>query len=231
MVAAHPKQQLLQQHEKQELTLSVLPPFRLQHGGREEPGPAQAAQEALQGGLLSRAGLRAGAPLQPPAVPVRSGARRPGGLPQAHRDSSQDLVPEPPLQDEAPPDGRRSDGVHPGGQEGGGEGAGAGRPETVQPRGDRAAAAALLAAVLLLPVRLLPPRMDTVCVCGEPVTVFIPFLLSYFLFCSQEVELCFVSDNRGNIWSLIRRYQTSSTSPPKRLELPRQGPAPRPKHL
>lgn len=172
--------------QQQELTCMLCvsvspPPRRLQHPGRQEPGPAQAAQEALQGRLLSRAGLRAGAPLQPPAVPVRPGAGRPGGLPQAHRDPSQDLVPEPPLQDEAPPDGRRFDGVHPGGQEGGGEGFGAGRPETVRAGRDPAAPAALPAAVLLLPIRLLPPCMDTVCVCGEPVTVFIRFFSFLFL--------------------------------------------------
>lgn len=145
------------------------PSRRLQHPGREEPGPAQAAEEALEGRLLSRAGLRAGAPLQPPAVPVRAGARRPGGLPEAHRDSGQDLVPEPALQDETPPDGRGPDGVDSRGQEGGGESFGAGRPETVQPGRDPAAPAALPAAVLLLPVRVLPPCMDTVCVRGEPV--------------------------------------------------------------
>lgn len=182
-----------------------LPPFRLQHSGREEPGTAQATQETLQGGLLPRAGLRARAPLQPPAVPVRTGAGRPGGLPQAHRDSSQDLVSEPPLQDEAPPDGRRPDGVHPGGQEGGGEGSGAGRPETVRPRGDREAPAAPTAAVLLLSVRLLPPCMDTVCVRWEPVTVFIrPFFCGVcFLFARRKSSF----GRCGNVWSL-QSYQT-----------------------
>lgn len=92
----------------------VSPSPRLQHPGREESGPAQAAQKALQGRLLSCSGLRAGAPLQPPAVPVRPGAGGPGGVPEAHRDSGQDLVPEPPVQDETPPDGRRLDGVDPG---------------------------------------------------------------------------------------------------------------------
>lgn len=145
------------------------PSPRLQHLGREKSGPAQAEEKAFQGRLFPRAGLRAGASLQPPAVPVRAGAGGPRGLPEAHRDSGQDLVPEPPLQDETPPDGRRPDGVDPGSQEGGGEGFGEGRPETVQPGGDPATAAALTAAVLLLPLCLLPPCVDTLCVCGEPV--------------------------------------------------------------
>lgn len=142
---------------------------RLQHPGREEPGPTQTAEKTLQGRILPRAGLRAGAALQPPAVPVRSGTGGPGGLPEAHRDSSKDLVPEPPVQDETPPDGRRPDGVDPCGQEGGGESFGAGRPETVHPGRDPAAPAPLPAALLLLPLRLLPPCMDTFCMCGESV--------------------------------------------------------------
>lgn len=151
--------------------MCACPSPRLRRAGREEPGPAQAAEEALPRGLLSRAGLRAGASLQPPAVPVRARAGRPGGLPEAHGNPGQDLVPEPAVQDEAPPDGRRPDGVHPGGQEGGGESVGARRPETVRPGGDPAAPAALPAAVLLLPVRVLPPRVDALRVCGESVTI------------------------------------------------------------
>lgn len=153
---------------------------RLQHPGREGSGSAQTAEKALQSRVLPRAGLRAGTPLQPPAVPVRAGARRPGGLPEAHRDSGQDLVPEPSLQDETQADGRRPDGVHPGGQEGGGEGSGAGRPETVQPGRDPAAPAALPAALLLLPLRVLPPRMDTVCVCGESVRTHRLYLFFFY---------------------------------------------------
>lgn len=142
---------------------------RLQHPGREEPGPTQTAEKALQGRLLPCAGLRAGAPLQPPAILVRTGTSGPGGIPEAHRDSGQDLVPKPPVQDETPPDGRRPDGIHPCGQEGRGESFGAGRPETVHPGRDPAAPAAVPAAVLLLPLRLLPPCMDTLCVCRESV--------------------------------------------------------------
>lgn len=154
---------------------------RLQQPRREEPGAAQAAEEALQSRLLPRTGLRAGAPLQPPAVPLRARAGGPGGLPETNRDTGQDLVPEPPLQDETPADGRRLDGIHPGGQKGSGEGSSAGRPETVRPRGDPAAPAALPAAFLLLPVRILPPCVDTVCVCGESVrTLRLLFIIHLF---------------------------------------------------
>lgn len=87
---------------------------RLQHHRGQEPGPAQAAQEALQGRLLARTSLRAGAPLQPPAVPVRAGTGRPGGLFETHGDSGENLVPKPPVQDETSADGRRLDGLDPG---------------------------------------------------------------------------------------------------------------------
>lgn len=139
---------------------------RLQHHGRQKPGSAQAAQEALQGRLLSRTSLRAGAPLQPPAVPVRPGTGRPGGLFETHRDSGQDLVPEPPLQDETSADGRRLDGFDPGSEKSGGESFSAGRPETVQPRRAAATPAALPPTVILLPLRVLPPCVDTLRVYG-----------------------------------------------------------------
>lgn len=71
------------------------------------PGPTQApeTQEAA-GPLLPGAGVRAGAPLQAAEVPVRPGEGPPGRGAQTHPDPGEDLVPEPPLQDEERP-GRR----------------------------------------------------------------------------------------------------------------------------
>lgn len=65
--------------------LRVPPPI----GGRLPPrlGPTgRRTQEAVARRLYARAGLRAGAPLQPAALPQRTRKGRPGRRSQAHRD-------------------------------------------------------------------------------------------------------------------------------------------------
>lgn len=70
--------------------------------GAEEPRP-QAARPLLQG-----ADDGAGAALPRAALPVCPGAGTPGGAHSTHPQPGEDLVPEPPLQDEAVPRGAES---------------------------------------------------------------------------------------------------------------------------
>lgn len=57
--------------------------------------------EALARCLHAPAGARAREEVQPPALPVRTGARAPGRRAAPHRDPGEDLVPEPALQNQA----------------------------------------------------------------------------------------------------------------------------------
>lgn len=91
-------------------------------------------QEEVEGRIHARAGLRAGASIQPAAIPQRSRKSRPGPGAQADRDPSEDLVPEPALQDEA--ETTADAGVvhaRPERQEGGRQGPGQGRRAAVPP--------------------------------------------------------------------------------------------------
>lgn len=62
-----------------------------------DPGPEA---EALARRLHAPAGPRAGEEVQPPALPVRTGARALGRRPAPHRDPGENLVPEPALQNQ-----------------------------------------------------------------------------------------------------------------------------------
>ena len=99
-------------------------------GGRR--GAEEPRQEAA-GALLQGADLRAGAPLPAAALPVRPGEGAPGRAHPPHPEPGEDLVPEPPLQDEAGPGGAQPGGAAAAARpQGGHPGPGAGR-ETVRP--------------------------------------------------------------------------------------------------
>lgn len=69
---------------------------------RAEPHAHSGSEaEALARRLHAPAGARAGEEVQPPALPVRTGARAPGQRAAPHRDPGEDLVPEPTLQNQA----------------------------------------------------------------------------------------------------------------------------------